>query len=434
MKNFGLIFQYEIKKITHRKLWLIAFAAILLFTILLNLCTIFDFSVGWSGAQVLKANKNNDGLVIDKSAFFNGIPIYYVNDSDELVEEKVSQLKYIQMQRQFAMEWSGKPIDNETIREMQAFIDEYDFVGEKNYSYGWSIQNYYWVYRTINYMGLNPRSENMSEENIKANIESQRDSTNDGEQLTKEEKEYWSNHTKLEYPLKMAYTCAYKEIIDKVHWINLVLLLYVIVVLCDTCTLDQTRRLSSIIRSTQKGTRKAIVARLCAGMTVTIVSALVLYGFTTIFQFGLFGTDGFHTPIQQIGGYQWSSLMISAGQAVLLVCLMSIILAIMTGAITMLLSELLQNSIGAILLPCVFLLYSLLFDKSIFHRNRELSQLWQYFPIQRIPEILYDGRMVSVGNKMFEAIPLSLTIYFSLSVLALTLCAIIAFLRKCDRK
>lgn len=69
MKNFGLIFQYEIKKITHRKLWLIAFAAILLFTILLNLYTIFDFSVGWSGAQVLKANKNNDGLVIDKSAF-----------------------------------------------------------------------------------------------------------------------------------------------------------------------------------------------------------------------------------------------------------------------------------------------------------------------------------------------------------------------------
>lgn len=434
MKNFGLIFQYEIKKITHRKLWLIAFAAILLFTILLNLYTIFDFSVGWSGAQVLKANKNNDGLVIDKSAFFNGIPIYYVNDSDELVEEKVSPLKYIQMQRQFAMEWSGKPIDNETIREMQAFIDEYDFVGEKNYSYGWSIQNYYWVYRTINYMGLNPRYENMSEENIKANIELQRDSTNDGEQLTKEEKEYWSNHTKLEYPLKMAYTCAYKEIIDKVHWINLVLLLYVIVVLCDACTVDRTRRLSSIIRSTQKGTRKAIVARLCAGMTVTIVSALVLYGFTAIFQFGLFGVDGFHTLIQQIGGYQWSSLMISAGQAVLLVYLMSIILCVMTGAITMLLSELLQNSIGAILLPCVFLLYSLLFDKSIFHRNRQFSQLWQYFPIQRIPEILYDGRMVSVGNKMFEAVPLSLTIYFSLSVLALTLCAIIAFLRKCDRK
>lgn len=113
---------------------------------------------------------------------------------------------------------------------------------------------------------------------------------------------------------------------------------------------------------------------------------------------------------------------------------MSIILCVMTGAITMLLSELLQNSIGAILLPCVFLLYSLLFDKSIFHRNRQFSQLWQYFPIQRIPEILYDGRMVSVGNKMFEAVPLSLTIYFSLSVLALTLCAIIAFLRKCDRK
>lgn len=126
--------------------------------------------------------------------------------------------------------------------------------------------------------------------------------------------------------------------------------------------------------------------------------------------------------------------MISAGQAVLLVYLMSIILCVMTGAITMLLSELLQNSIGAILLPCVFLLYSLLFDKSIFHRNRQLSQLWQYFPIQRIPEILYDGRMVSVGNKMFEAVPLSLTIYLSLSVFALVLCAVIAFMRKRDQK
>ena len=71
MKNFGLIFQYEIKKITHRKLWLIAFTAILLFTIILNLYTIFDYSVGWSGAQVLKANKNNDGLVIDKIGFFS---------------------------------------------------------------------------------------------------------------------------------------------------------------------------------------------------------------------------------------------------------------------------------------------------------------------------------------------------------------------------
>ena len=105
MKNFGLIFQYEIKKITHRKLWLIAFAAILLFTILLNLYTIFDFSVGWSGAQVLKANKNNDGLVIDKSAFFNGIPIYYVNDSDELVEEKVSPLNTFRCSD--SLRWSG---------------------------------------------------------------------------------------------------------------------------------------------------------------------------------------------------------------------------------------------------------------------------------------------------------------------------------------
>ena len=218
----------------------------------------------------------------------------------------------------------------------------------------------------------------------------------------------------------MAYTCAYKEIIDKVHWINLVLLLYVIVVLCDACTVDRTRRLSSIIRSTQKGTRKAIVARLCAGMTVTIVSALVLYGFTAIFQFGLFGVDGFHTPIQQIGGYQWSSLMISAGQAVLLVYLMSINSMCNDRLQSQcFFQNCLQNSIGAILLPCVFLLYSLLFDKSIFHRNRQFSQLWQYFPIQRIPEILYDGRMVSVGNKMFEAVPLSLTIYFSLSVLAI---------------
>ena len=79
-------------------------------------------------------------------------------------------------------------------------------------------------------MGLNPLSERMSEGTIKRNIEAQRTSTNDREQLTKEEKEYWSNHAKLEHPLKMAYTCAYKEIIDKSHWINLVLLLYVIVV------------------------------------------------------------------------------------------------------------------------------------------------------------------------------------------------------------
>ncbi len=112
----------------------------------------------------------------------------------------------------------------------------------------------------------------------------------------------------------MAYTCAYKEIIDKSHWINLVLLLYVIVVLCDTCTVDRTRRLSPIIRSTQKGTRKVVIARLCAGMTVTIVSALVLYGFTAIFQVWLIRSRRFsHTdsanrriPMEFTDDFCWS--------------------------------------------------------------------------------------------------------------------------------
>ena len=434
MKNFWLIFQYEIKKITHRKLWIAAFTTILFVTILLNLYTIFEFSVGGSGANLTTVNKYGR-VTTDVAAFFNGVTIRYVNDSDELVEEKVSPLKYIRMQRQFAMKWSGKPIDDETINAMRTFIRKYNSVDDEGYSIGWSIQNYRWVFRTIYYMGLNPMSENLSEEFIRDNVERSRNHVYDAEQLTKEEKEYWSERVSMKYPLIMSYSSAYKEIINKAYWIHIMLILYVIMVLCDVCTVDRARRLHQIIRATEKGTNKAIVARLCAGTAIVVVSALILYILTAIMQFGLFGTDGFRTPIQQIGGLERSSLMISVGQAAILICLTSIILLAMIGAITMLLSELLQSSVGAILLPSVFLLFSLIFDRSIFDENRQISQLWQYFPLQRIrEEMLYDERLVSIGNKLFTAIPFSITLYLVVGVLALIMCAGIAFVRKRDRR
>lgn len=434
MKNFGLIYHYEIKKIAKGKLFKILFALILVLTLMINLYTIIDYSVGKNGAD--QTVKNKYGLEeTDYSALFKGIDIRYVDDFGEIVEEKVDPLKYIRMQRSFAMKWSGKPLDDAAITSMKQFFEKYDYVDETRTSYGHSFQNINWIFRMIARMGLNPTAERTNAQTIKEWMDGQWLSLYEDEQLSAEEIAFWNEHEAVTHPLTISYMPAYRQIISYSQWIHVLLLFFIIVVLCDTCCADRIRKTRRLVQTTDKGAGKLIVARLCAGVTVAIVTGIVLYAVTIGIQFAILGADGFDSPVQLIDGLVWSRLHLSSGEAMLLMCATSILLTVMMAAVTMLFSELFQSPVAALAVPSVFLICTLLFNKSFFNEDRVAAQLWQYFPLQRVRvEMLFDERLIPFGKGYARAIPFSIGVYLCVAVIALLLCGGISYFRRFDKK
>lgn len=273
---------------------------------------------------------------------------------------------------------------------------------------------------------MNPVSENISEKMIQEGIEAQQLSVlshSDFLKLTEKEREFWQRQKKISFPLTMAYTPAYRELLTHAHWIHLMLLFFVIFVLCESFSFERRRSTRQVMQTTTGGPYRAVLARLLAGETISAGSALILYFVSVVIQFSIFGADGWNAPIQQIGEFVWSSLTISAGQALLLMFATSMLILLLMGALTMCLSELSQNGIVSFCVQSAFLLFTVLFDFGICYKNRLASQIWQYLPIQRVSDaLLYDERLVSVGKYLVTAIPFSTAIYASLTLLFLMLC------------
>lgn len=435
MRNFGLIYWYEVRKITERKFLRLAFTIIIIINLLINLHSIIDYSVGSRGADMMVINQYGR-QILDRKAFLKGEVIFrYVDDAGNVMEEKVGPMEYICRVREYAMRWSGTVLDDRTIGELQDFLDQYNYHDGKGYSYGWSFQNFYWVWESIRLIGLNPQSADVSEVFIRQHMEEQWKYIMDAEQLTKAERAFWDTCPKPEIPLKMAYVPGFDNLINKTKMTHIMLLLFVIISLCSSFSEDRERRLSQISQATSKGSSAAVFARLCAGETIVLAAGAALYLSSALVQFGIFGRDGFAAPLQLISGMVWSRMKVTAGQGAMLLCACSMLICLMMGAITMLLSQLMQSSIAALAGCNTFLLVTLAYDYQIFCENRVLSQIVSYLPVHRIgPEFLYDERMVPLAGRLVPAIPFSIGIYLLITFLSLAACAGLAILGRQDKR
>lgn len=416
MKFFIDIAAFELKKILGRKITVLSFIVMLILTLGLNLWSIPLYSVGLEGEQATIIAEDGD-IDDDWSGLWEGLTISWIDDEGSLVEQKVSPWEYIQMQRTSAMKWSGKKLDDATIQALKDFIAEYGREESDGYLHGWNYRNYFWVWKTLSSMGLNPLHENTSEAAIKNYIERREwQELYSALQLTPEERAFWKNHGELEYPLIIAYTPAYRQILSCVRWIHIMLLLFVVLALCESFSIEHKERVRAIAQATKNAPVYSPLAKLAVGVAFTIVSALILYGVTFLIQFFIFGTDGFHTPIQQISGFVFSRLMVTAGEAVLIMCGTSILILVTVAVITMTISEWSRSGIAPVWLQFVMILGTMLFNRSIFYEKRQVAQIWQYFPIQRINDtLLYDERLVFIGGKVITAMHFSVILYVLLA-------------------
>lgn len=398
MNNLGSLLRFEIKKIVAKRSIKSLFAVLILMTLYVN-C--------WQ--------------------FIGTAEIRYLDDSSQVITEKVSILSAVQTERKYALMYSGQSLDDELIQEMKKFVGEH----------GHDCMNMYWIFHTIYELGLNPEGDLASEAGIAQRLQLQQKAIWSALNLTNNEISEWEDQIgKVELPFQIAYTRGYANMLENAHWLNMMLVFFVIIILCDSFSNDRAVHTLPLIQSSRNGHSSAVVGRILAGLLVVLGAALCVYLLSATIQFGIHGCDGWSAPIQQVcGDLIWSNLAIDAGPAVFLMYGTSIVLLLMVAALTMMLSQFCQNTIVSLAVPFIAICMSMIFNFSITHMERDLSQIWQFFPIQRISmDMFYDHRLVILFGISIRSIPFSFMLYGGIILLAVALCMAHTRIMRMDRQ
>lgn len=217
--------------------------------------------------------------------------------------------------------------------------------------------------------------------------------------LTKAEKTYWrGEEEKIENPVTFRYVEGYATLFSAVYTIGLLAIFTVALCLSGVFAEEHIRRTDQLILSSPLGRGKIFFAKFLAGLAfallLTILFALVAFGAA----FLLYGAEGFDGAFQLI--YAGSSLPISVGEAVLIAYFMVIVAGVFTGALTMMLSQVLGNGVGAMAIITGMIMLPMFFTMP--EEYRVLGQLWSYLPSDFVAGwSTFSPQTVVLGHKVF---------------------------------
>lgn len=333
---------------------------------------------------------------------------YYVNG------EKIgSNYEMFQIDKAFLQALDGRVIDEVLLQEMQEAYDKVPLEAEQ-YSLTEEYQKYARPYSAIfNYVrqvtGMTAREVvewAASTENLH-NMRLERQEVRwESCLLTEEEKVFWrGEEEKIENPVIFRYTEGYSVLISAVYTIGLLTIFVVAICLAGVFQEEHVRKTDQLILSSRRGRRELYWAKFWAGMVFAFLLALVFALLTFGAVFCLYGTEGFDAAFQLV--HTGSSCPISVGEAVLIAYLMVIFAGVFTGALVMLLSEVLHSSVGTLAVVIGMIMLPMLF--AVPDEYRVLAQLWSYLPSDFVAAWgVFSMRLVILGDKVFlpyQAVP-----------------------------
>lgn len=364
--------------------------------------------------------------------------VAYVDEQQQFHFEAVSNYEAIQLERRFAREDAGKPLDNEAVWTMQEMNRRYqEIYNQYAPDLTCVLLNHSLVFETLGRTGVNPVAEHIEypADYAYQSLERGREEEFSSQLLSQEEIAYWEREgTRLTTPFVMEYTGGWRGILEKASWLNLMALVFALISLCSSFSDDDAYKTRPLLASAAHSRMPLTLARLAAGVSLACGCVLLLFGLTAAIQFFVHGAGGAQMPIQLlelesdqrgIGDVHlsYSCRDMTAGQAVLVTVGMSLLIALFAGALSMLLSKLLRRAVPALALPLGLLLLSMIFEPPFYYYDRVRAQIWSYMPIQRLYQtFLADERLVSLGGVQLECIPVSVLLYGGLAAVALVTC------------
>ena len=394
-------------------------------------------------------------LCIASTIFLNVRPLLdeqtvaYVDEQQQFHFETVSNYEAIQLERRFAREDAGKPLDNEAVWTMQEMNRRYqEIYNQYAPDLTCVLLNHSLVFETLGRTGVNPVAEHIEYpvDYAYQNLERGREEEFSSQLLSQEEIAYWEREgTRLTTPFVMEYTGGWRGILEKASWLNLMALVFALISLCSSFSDDDAYKTRPLLASAAHSRMPLTLARLAAGVSLACGCVLLLFGLTAAIQFFVHGAGGAQMPIQLlelkpdqkgIGDVYLSNSCrdMTAGQAVLVTVGMSLLIALFAGALSMLLSKLLRRGVPALALPLGLLLLSMIFEPPFYYYDRVRAQIWSYMPIQRLYQtFLADERLVSLGGVQLDCIPVSVLLYGGLAAAALVTCIWLCKARAVDK-
>lgn len=195
--------------------------------------------------------------------------------------------------------------------------------------------------------------------------------------LTQEEKGFWQGQEeRFRWPVEFRYKEGWWRLHDCLYTIALLGILMAAVCLSGVFTEEHARRMDQLILSSRHGRQTVYLAKFLAGLTFGLAQALVFTAVTFLTAFAIYGAEGFWADFRLARAGFFPPM--SIGQAVLLCygCMTAAMLV--TAAFVMTLSEVTKSSIGTLSTVAGMILLSMFVN--VPERFRVLSQLWSYLP------------------------------------------------------
>lgn len=384
MNNIGTLYRYEIKKIVGKKLFWIMSA-------LLFLLAVF-------------------------TPFSNLVGSYY-----ESGEKIASNLSFYKEEQAGKMALSGRALDDELFKEA---IAAYSKVPEVfNYSSTEEYRKYALAYNEI--YGFIRSSTGLKFEDIKnwdhdATYVYEKRKENiylylEDSFLTDNEIKFWKdNYEKLDKPFTYYYHDAYQILLDSFQTISIILFAFVSIVLSGVFANERQLKTEPIILASKKGKKETFMAKILAGITVSVSVSLILSIILFSLCLGYYTPEGFDYSLTVY--FNAATYDISIGEACIIAYLIMQIALVLFSVFVMTLSEVLKNSVAALSVSMLLVILGGMI--SIPQSFRAIGQIWDWLPISYLAIWnMFDERTLPIFGKCILSWQIVPIIYIILSIL-----------------
>ena len=234
------------------------------------------------------------------------------------------------------------------------------------------------------------------------------------DKLTDVEKDYWlKEYDSIPKPFVYSYAQGYYTfytILSVMIWLVFVL---IIIGLSGVFADENTFRTDALILSSRNGRGKVCLAKLAAGLTYSVMAMITVFSVCILMPMTIWGAKGLDTPIQNI--LPGCAYNMTIGQSIELIFGIGILLSVLFGAFTMMLSHIFRNTTPVlsiqlgILLVCIF---------SIPEKLGLISKIWTLRPTYFLQaDTFFKYRLFNISNIRLNCFEMAGIVYPVLGIL-----------------
>lgn len=311
---------------------------------------------------------------------------------------------------------SGRRIDEELLTEMS---EAYQKVDWSTPDYMWTdtykeeVRKYSDLETRFKVMGLwgNALSEVIAEKMVKQSTTEKvytirkevQQQAYDVYVLSEQDIAYWQEKdAEIEVPFTYEYASGFDSMLggQGIYMMCMLLTFFIAISMVSVFAEEHSRKTDQLILCARYGKDRLYIAKLVAGSLVVFAINILFVVTAVIGKTFSYGPEGFRAALQLITVY-WYPYALSVGETTLIAIGLLCLSSVMVTIFTMLLAEVLKNSVGAMAIVTGGLFVARLV--SIPPSMGILSQLWSYLPINilKIDEGFTDLRLVHFfGTKL----------------------------------